>query len=295
MDDLPWPFRSTEMLASGAISEHRMRSKFVQAYPGVYVPRGAQLTAGQRAQAAWLWSERRGVVAGLSAAALLGSKWVDGALPAELVHNNHRAPARMRVHEDVLDADETTTVLNLPVTTPARTAFDLGRRLSVDPAIERLDALMNATGLCVAEIEAVAVRHKGARGIVRLREVLDLVDGGAESPYETRTRLLIVRTGFPRPETQICIRNRFGDFIARVDMGWKEHKVGIEFDGAQHWSDARQRSRDVDRRAQLAAEGWLIIHVTSELLRHRAGTIIARVEEALSSRTVTRFSGRFAS
>lgn len=276
-----WPFRSADVLATGAISERRLRRLYRQLYPGVFVPRDAQLTATERAIAAWEWSRRQGVVAGLSASALHGAKWIDGDLPAELVHGNYRTPAGISVHLDSLLVGETVEFDGMTITTPARTAFDLGRRLTLDLAVERVDALMNVTGLTAPEVHAILAAHRGARGTARLREVLALVDAGAESPQETRTRLLLVRSGFPKPQTQIRVVDRFGDFVARVDMGWEKPKVGIEFDGAHHWTDAHQRSRDVDRAAALADEGWTIIRVTSELLRHRAGTIVSRVDAAL--------------
>ena len=66
-------------------------------------------------------------------------------------------------------------------------------------------------------------------------------------------------------------------------MGWKDHKVGIEFDGAQHWTDAGQRSRAIDRAKELADEGWRIVRVSSDMVRHRAGTIVSRVAEAFTA------------
>ena len=86
-------------------------------------------------------------------------------------------------------------------------------------------------------MELLAERHRGVRGLVQLRQALHLVDGGAESPYETKTRLVLLSGGLPRPPTQIEVRNEWGVAIARIDMGWEEWKVGVEFDGAQHWTD----------------------------------------------------------
>ncbi len=59
--------------------------------------------------------------------------------------------------------------------------------------------------------------------------------------------------------------------------------MGIEFDGAQHWTSADQRTRDIDRATELADEGWRIIRVSSDMVRHRAGTIVSRVAEALTA------------
>ena len=65
--------------------------------------------------------------------------------------------------------------------------------------------MTNATDVKLTEVEAVVAEHRGARGLVRLRRVLPLVDGGAESPQETRTRLVVIDAGLPRPETQIVV------------------------------------------------------------------------------------------
>ena len=78
MTELPWPFIGAEALAARAIPERAMRTLYEPVYPGVYVPWGTAPSAVERAEAAWLWSRRRGVVAGQSAAAMLGAKWVDG-------------------------------------------------------------------------------------------------------------------------------------------------------------------------------------------------------------------------
>lgn len=282
MDELPWPFRGAEALAAKAIPERAMRVLYEPVYPGVYVPYGIELTARQRAEAAWLWSRRRGVVAGNSAAALLGAKWVDRALDAELVHDNRKPPARIHVHTDTLAPGETVAVGGIGVTSVPRTAFDIGRRTASRlSAVQRLDALANAIGVQIDEVEAVIAGHPGARGLARLRRVLPLVDGGAESPQETRTRLVLIDAGLPRPETQIVVCDEYGGFVARVDMGYRDLRVGVEYDGPQHWTDPKQRQRDIDRHVALVALGWVIIRVSAELLRYREATFIGRVEDAM--------------
>ena len=101
-------------------------------------------------------------------------------------------------------------------------------------------------------------------------------DGGAESPYESLTRLLLLQAGFPRPQTQI----EFGRLAVRVDLGWREWKVAVEYDGVQHWADSRQRSWDIERIALLEAEGWIVVRVTAEMLK-RPHVIADRVASAL--------------
>lgn len=281
MEELRWPTVGSEALATNAIPERALRRLYRAVYPNVYVPVGVELTAAQRARSAWLWSGRRGVVAGISAAALLGARWVDPSLPAELIHPNSRPPPNLAVHGDTLLPGETTQVDGVTVTSPARTAFDIGRRNPLPVALERLDALAGATDVESVDVEAIIARHRGARGLIRLRRVLPLVDGGAESPQETRTRLVLINAGLPAPRTQLQVFSEFGDFIARLDMGWDDWHVGVEYDGAQHWLDRRQRTRDIDRSAQLQAAGWTVVRVDSDLLNRRRGTLVARVRAAL--------------
>lgn len=241
MGELRWPFLGAEALADKAIPERAMRTLYEPVYPGVYAPWGIELTALQRAKAAWLWSRRRGVAAGNSAAALLGAKWVSRDLDAELVHDNRKPPPRLVVHSDTLKPDEVVTVDGIAVTGPARTAFDIGRRTeSRLRSLQRLDALANATAVDINEVQAVIAAHPGVRGLNRLRRVLPLVDGGAESPQETRTRLVLIDAGLPRPETQIMVYDEYGEFVARVDMGYRDLRVGIEYDGPQHWTNPEQ-------------------------------------------------------
>lgn len=281
MQPLEWPFRGTDALAAGVLTPHRLRTDFDAIHRNVYIPRGKKLTPVTRAIAAWLWSGRTGTAAGLSAAALHRTAWIDDWLPAELNRASRDKASGIIVHSDTLDDDETCIRDGIRLTTPARTAFDVGRRKGLVTAAIRLDALMHATEVKAADIELLADRHRGARGVVQLRRVLRLADGGAESPYETKTRLALVGSGLPRPQTQIEVLNDWGAVVARIDMGWEEWKVGVEFDGAHHCTDPSQRSRDIDRLAELEARGWRIVRVSAEMLRHRPHVVVARTRSAL--------------
>jgi len=185
----------------------------------------------------------------------------------------------MVVHSYELADDEVQTVGGMRVTTAARTAFDIGCGLPVAKAVPILDALLNATGIKPADVIALADRRPGARGIRRLRAALELADGGAESPQETRVRLLLVGAGLPKPETQI----EFRDLRIRVDMGWREGKVAVEYDGVQHWENRYQRSWDIERIALLEAAGWSVIRVSAEMLS-RPNAIVERVKAKLAER-----------
>lgn len=276
-----WPFRGTDALAAGVITRHRLRTEFEMVHRNVYIRRGQKLTPVTRAVAAWLWSGRTAALAGLSAAALHRTAWIEDWLPAELNRPSRDKARGIILHSDTLDDDETCIRNGIHLTTPARTAFDLGRRKGLIAAVIRLDALMHATDVKAADVELLADRHRGARGVVQLRQALLLADGGAESPYETRTRLTLVGNALPRPQTQIEVLDEWGAVLARIDMGWEDWKVGVEFDGAHHWTDPVQRTRDIDRLAELEARGWTIVRVSADMLRNRPEVVVTRARHAL--------------
>lgn len=274
------PFLGTDALAVRRVSR-RALDRHRRIYRNIYLPAGVELTPEVRAEAAWLWSDRQAVLGGLSAAAWYGTRWIDPEAPAELFRTNGKPVPGIVIHRDVLRLEEIGLFRGVDITTPARTGLDLGRRRGRIRALIGVDALANRTGVTAAEIAQLIPHHPGIRGLVQLREVLELMDGGAESPQETRTRLVLVDTGLPKPETQIVVRDEFGEFVARIDMGYREFKVGIEYDGEQHWNDPVQRAKDIERLARLAELGWVIIRISSDILRNRPRTFIEWVCQAL--------------
>ncbi len=279
---MEWPFLGTEAVAAGAVNRYQLAAHHDQLFRNVYIPKGHEPTPADKAVGAWLWSGRRATAAGLSAAALHGSKWIDAKLPAELNQRSRYKTAGIVLHSDALTADDICMVGDIPVTSPARTAYDLGRRSGLKTAVIRLDALMQATGLKPVDVATLADRHRGARGIIDLRRVIERSDPGAESPQETVTRLVLTDAQLRPTHTQIEVYDGL-DFVGRIDMGWPAWKVGVEYDGVQHWTDPRVRDRDINRQAELERLGWRIIRVSADLLRYRERVIVDRVQAALNA------------
>ncbi|MDB4913718.1 MAG: hypothetical protein JWM95_1362 [Gemmatimonadetes bacterium] len=248
----------------------------------VYLLNGLELDAYWRARAAWLWSGRDAVLVGHSAAAIMGVKWIPDDLPAELGRSKARATDGVIVRSDAFAPDEVFRVGDMTCSTGARTAYDLGRRLPFDTNIIRVDSVLNARRCSVDDVSRIADRYPGARGIRQLRRVLALADAGAESPQETRLRLLLVRAGLTPIITQIRVGNR------RIDMGWPEYKVGVEYDGEQHWTNPDDYAKDIERLEFLAAQGWIIVRVSSTQLGFNPAHVVERARRALVSRGYVR-------
>lgn len=276
------PFIGSEALASGALNRHELRRYCRPLMPNVYLDKHVSPSLRQRTEAAWLWSRREAVVAGVAASALLGAKWVDDDAPVELIWRNARSPGGVVTRDDLLLDHEFQSLEGLLVTTPERTAFDLGRRDRLGVAVARLDALAAARDFKVRDVLELMRNHRLARGLRQLESALDLVDGGAQSPRETSLRLLLIRAGFPRPQTQIPVLSPDGLRKYYLDMGWKHLKLAVEYDGDQHRVDPVQFAYDVRRLEDLHELGWMDVRVTA---RHHPADVLQRLRRAWDSRT----------
>lgn len=274
-------FVGSEALARGDLSSYELRRWHQAILRDVYVRKPWAPTLRDRTVAAWLWSQRRGVIAGAAASALHGAPWVDATAPVEMIWNNGRPPAGLVVRNEALAPDEVTHVAGIPVTTLARTAFDLGRHLPRDAAVARLDALKWATPFATKDVLQLADRYPGARGLKSLRTALPLVDGGAESPKETWLRLLCVDAGLPQPATQLPVLESRGRRLRTLDMGWEKFMVGAEYDGDQHRTDRAQYAKDVRVKRKLAQLNWKVIFVIKE---DRPDEVVQSIWDAMVSR-----------
>lgn len=260
-------------MSSGAVANrYRLRRNFTPVFPGIYLPRDfrpeskrpsrveAARVLLQCTEAAWLWSGKQGVIAGSAATALRGAEFVDHDVPIDLLHSAQRSPAGIVVHRDGFFDDEVEDLADMRVTTVARTVFDLCRWLSLDDAVARVDALANVAVIEANVVLELATRHRWARNVRRIKDVLELHDSGARSPTESWLRLVAIRAGFPPPTTQIPVpipgtRRRYF-----VDMGWEWLLIALEYDGEHHWTPKQVRY-DLLRMEELAAQGWIVIRV----------------------------------
>ncbi len=217
-----------------------------------------------------------------AASALHGAEWVDVVdVPTELIYNSAHPPDGIVARNERIAHDEIEIIRGLPVTTPARTAFDLGRYQPRGPALARLDAQMRTAAYSDEEVLVMAKRYRGARGVKMLKKLIPLVDGGAASPRESWLRLLYIDAGLPRPRTQIPILDQFGNVLRTVDMGWEEFKVIAEYDGEQHQTSRVQYVKDQRVIPVIESLGWIVLRVIKE---DHPRDIVRRAWNAMLSR-----------
>ncbi|MGZ4612981.1 MAG: type IV toxin-antitoxin system AbiEi family antitoxin domain-containing protein [Kineosporiaceae bacterium] len=148
----------------------------------------------------------------------------------------------------------------LRVTTPLRTAWDLGRLSHRDAAIGALDALLRHGAFTAGDLVHGVERFRRQRGVVQLRQLAPLADPRAESPGESVLRLRwLDLASLPPPEPQISVVGPHGEELARIDLGVRELRLGVEYDGEEHHTSEEQKRHDRERRGWLRqGYGWSI-------------------------------------
>jgi len=160
-----------------------------------------------------------------------------------------------------------------------RAAIDIAREQDPVESVVALDRILHCGSLSHETLRAAVESLPPCRGSARARAAVSVADGRAESPPETRTRLLLQSAGL-HPEPQYEVRTLAGDFVARVDLALVERQVAVEYEGAWHWQPG-QLAADRRRLDRLTAVGWRVIHVTAADL-HSPSSLLARISAVLT-------------
>jgi hypothetical protein len=153
------------------------------------------------------------------------------------------------------------TISGVRVTTPLRTALDLGCHLRRRDAFAALCLFSKLYGFTGDVLEREALRYRRRRGVVQLRQLIPRVDPRVDSPREAWTLLAILDADLPVPEPQWWVEDD-GVLVFRLDFAYPLHKVAIEYDGRDwHLLTEDQKRHDAERRAWLKSQGWTVIVV----------------------------------
>lgn len=196
---------------------------------------------------------------------------------------DRRARVGLRCH--VNPSAVVRTRAGLRLTTPAQTVLDLSRELALVDLTVLADSLLHRRVLTPAELEQRLDACQG--GLPRVASVArTLVRPGAESPMETRARLLLVLAGLPEPVLQHEVgdtRHRF-----RLDLAYPELRVAVEYDGRHHAQDARQWGHDLARREWWDGRGWRLVVLRAGDVYGTPWATALRVAGVLAERGVVR-------
>jgi very-short-patch-repair endonuclease len=166
----------------------------------------------------------------------------------------------MRVHTStILRPQDASTFRGIPVTSPARTVFDLASHLgpaALKAAVRQAVRLDLATLEDLAELAPIGHRERRAG---RLRRVLDGYiprEELTQSELEARFVELCARRHLPMPQMQ----RRAGRY--RSDFVWEEFRVVVETDGRRDHATVLGMADDRAKDRALVAAGYVVLRFT---------------------------------
>ncbi len=259
---------------------YRVRiGRLIPVYAGVYAVGHIPLGQEARAHAAVLACGDGAVLSHGSAAALW--KYVKGwPRQFEVIARNDRRRQGIRVHRSkTLTRRDVTRQLGVPVTSPARTVFEMAPRLKTDAALRRFvnDARLTHTFHLGALAELLS-RHPRHPATKRLAQFVEAPVGMTRSELEDLFVDFARRYGLPQP----TINARKGRF--EPDILFPEERVIVEIDSWQFHGDRASFERDRDRDADHLAAGILTVRVTDERLKGSPDREAARLLKILRAR-----------
>jgi very-short-patch-repair endonuclease len=248
-------------LSDRQITQAHASGLLVSIHDGVFRHAAIPLTRRGRLWAAQLATKHGAAGSHRSAGALLGFEvWTK--LPEITVLGTSRPSLEgVIVHRtSALDPADTTTVDGLLVTSPARTALDIGAVLPFEVVERVVQTAVLAKKLDVLDILAVLDRtgRRGRNGTAALRAIAHqaMPEAQLESMLEMKLLALVRRAGLPEPILQHEITA--GRRSIRLDMAWPELKLAVEGDGHRWHATSQQVARDRARRRAIRSAGWTL-------------------------------------
>ena len=168
----------------------------------------------------------------------------------------------------------------VPTTSALRTVVDLAGRDPLTEGVVAADLFLHARLVTVTRLRSYLAAHPGAKGVARLRRVVDLADSKAESAMESRLRMLLVLARLPRPEIQVSLHDGRGRFLGRPDLLYPIEGLAIEYDGGTH----RDRLVDDNRRQnRLVGAGFRLLRFTAADVFGTPDSVALQVRNALAA------------
>jgi very-short-patch-repair endonuclease len=262
--------------------DHRIhRRQLHPVHRGVYAVGHAVLSRNGRFMAAVLAAGDRAVLSHRSAAALWGLR-ASNALEVTAPRQVRRPGVVVRVSAPA--ADERAVRDGIPVTSAARTLFDLAAILPRGP-LERAihEAEVQRLGGPLS-LDDLLARYPGRRGTRALRAILAARSLGLNVPrndFEQLFLTALARARLPRPEVNAPVEA--GGRTFEVDAVWRDHRVSVELDGRQTHDTTDRFETDRERDRVLAAAGWRTARVTYRQLTTDERAVTADVAAMLGA------------
>lgn len=181
------------------------------------------------------------------------------------------------IHRCKLHRKEVTTRDGIPVTTVARTLFDVAEVAPYEDLKKAAEAADRRNLLQLRELEEVCERRRGRRALRPVRRLLIELGAPAEgrSPLEIRFAQFLRAHRLPAPAQNVLVLGH------EVDALWPTAKLVVELDSWEHHGDRAAFERDRARDPELMLAGYRTIRITHRRLDTKAHQIAKEIRALL--------------
>jgi very-short-patch-repair endonuclease len=202
-----------------------------------------------------------------------------------LVGRNAEAVPGIRIHRvKAIARQDIRWRHGIPVTSPARALLDVAPSFDDFELEAALAAAFRRNTVRPSQIEDVMARNPHAKGVGRLRGLLDHAGRphDTRSDYERRLLALIRAAELPLPLTNTFV----GEHM--VDMLWPELKLVVEFDSWAFHGNRSSFETDRLRDQVLSVSGHHVMRITARQVDHTPTALVARIAAIITARRLSR-------
>lgn len=276
------PFTTAEARELGLARWHLRGKRWQRLGPRTYAPAELECSPELRLQAARLRLPGVAEFSGLTAAWLHGMDVepcdpIEATVPRSL---GVWTRSGLAIRRASLPDGDVVIARQWRATTVNRTLADLSSRVDLTEAVVLLDMALHGRLTDLAGLNKYAASRSG-RGVRNFRRALIHTEPAAESPMESRLRMLLLVRGLPRPQAQVSLHDRHWRFLGRPDLYYPDHRLAIEYDGGVH----RDRMAEDNRRQnRLIGGGVRLLRFTAGDILRTPDAVAAQVRSILSEK-----------
>jgi hypothetical protein len=189
-------------------------------------------------------------------------------------------PRRSTLHHSGVVVHASTTLTqadvtlanNIPVTTVARTLFDIAEVLTARQLERAFDQADSMNALYIPAIDDQLARNPtrpAAKAVRHLLRTHYIGSTPTENEFEDAFLALTRSLKLPDPTPQFYIDPGDGEPPIRADFAWPDRKIAVETDGQRTHGTRHAFEADRRRDQRLIAAGWRVIRTTWRQLTQR--------------------------
>jgi hypothetical protein len=251
--------------------------------PGVYLAVTGMATPDQREMAALLYAGPRSLITGSAAVRrhhlrCAGPDVVDVLIPWD---HRRQSTAFVRVRRTRRMPERMFVTGKVRFTKPARAVADAVRSLTRFDDVRAVVCEAVQRRVCTVPELAEELAAGPMAGSALFREALAEIGDGVRSVAEADFRLLILRSGLPKPVFNAQLFDADGAFIATVDAWWQQAGVAAEIDSRAYHLAAEDQDRTTERHDRLIAHGIFPLHFPPTRMKTDPSAIIRDITQAI--------------